>query len=63
MNLFSDAMKMFSPFAKAAGPAKEEQSAKEEQPTQQEATGADELDTLKRQMAAMQEKLEALSRK
>ena len=50
MNLFSEAMKMFSPFAKAPESAKQE-------------SGADELDALKRQMAEMQEKLEALSRK
>ena len=58
MALFSEAMKMFSPFRQksdgkkpnADGPAQPER-------------GADELEALKRQMADMQAKLESLSKK
>jgi polyhydroxyalkanoate synthesis repressor PhaR len=51
MTLFSEAMKMFTPFPKPPEPERRDES------------GGSELDVLKRQMAEMQEKLEALSRK
>jgi polyhydroxyalkanoate synthesis repressor PhaR len=51
MSLFSEAMKMFSPFAKPPTPEPRADA------------GGSELDVLKRQMVEMQQKLEALSRK
>ena len=60
MALFSEAMKMFSPF-RAAEPAASERTASE--PDEKTPAEGGELDHLKRQMAEMQKKLEALSRK
>ena len=57
MALFSEAMKMFLPFRPAAG-AKSPASAPEARESE-----AGELDDLKQQMAEMQKRLEALSRK
>jgi polyhydroxyalkanoate synthesis repressor PhaR len=68
IKLFGDAMRMFTPFAipgaagddgtagqdKAAGPAR---------PAAKAAAGEDELNTLKREMAAMRDKLDQLSPK
>jgi len=56
MSFFTDAMRMFAPFAKTPGGALETKS---EQP----AEGAGDLETLKRQMADMQAKLDKLARK
>jgi polyhydroxyalkanoate synthesis repressor PhaR len=61
MSFFTEAMRMFSPFAKR-GEGKGESKAE----TKGEASGTDpgsELDSLKRQMADMQAKLDALARK
>jgi polyhydroxyalkanoate synthesis repressor PhaR len=59
MGLFTEAMRMFSPFSARDG------AAKPGEPASEGATGeaASELDGLKRQMAEMQARLEALSRK
>ena len=54
MSFFTEAMRMFSPFAQRAGSAAE----KADKPAE-----GGEIDSLKRQMADMQAKLEALSRK
>jgi polyhydroxyalkanoate synthesis repressor PhaR len=61
MALFAEAMKMFSPFAgkREAKPPDGSPGAKPPAAP----GGGDDLDTLKRQMADMQAKLEALSRK
>jgi polyhydroxyalkanoate synthesis repressor PhaR len=59
MVMFSEAMKMFSPFRPAADP-KDKDKDKE---TDKEPGPATELDGLKEQMAEIQKKLEALSRK
>lgn len=56
MSFFTEAMRMFSPFAQR----NEGKEGLKEQPPE---TGAGDLDTLKRQMADMQAKLDALSRK
>ena len=53
MGLFREAMRMFSPFAPKAT----------EQPAEPSKEGGNEFDTLKRQMADMQAKLDQLSRK
>jgi polyhydroxyalkanoate synthesis repressor PhaR len=59
MGLFTEAMRMFSPFSARAG------AATPGEPASEGANGeaASELDGLKRQMAEMQARLEALSRK
>jgi polyhydroxyalkanoate synthesis repressor PhaR len=57
MTLFSDAMKMFLPFR----PPADTKQAKPAMPAEPGETG--ELDDLRKQMAEMQKKLEALSRK
>ncbi len=64
MAFFTDAMRLFSPFAGQA-PAAGSAAAKPEQKPEPEASGqsATELDALKRQMADMEAKLDALSRK
>jgi polyhydroxyalkanoate synthesis repressor PhaR len=56
MSFFTEAMRMFSPFAQRN---ESKEGAKEQTPE----TGPGDLDTLKRQMADMQAKLDALSRK
>jgi polyhydroxyalkanoate synthesis repressor PhaR len=56
MGFFSEAMRMFSPFPQANGGAPEAKSAPKGE-------GPDELDTLKRQMADMQAKLDKLATK
>jgi polyhydroxyalkanoate synthesis repressor PhaR len=56
MSFFSEAMRMFSPFAKTPGGALENKSG---QPVE----SAGDLETLKRQMADMQAKLDKLARK
>jgi polyhydroxyalkanoate synthesis regulator protein len=58
MGLFTEAMRMFSPFS-ARNPEKPGEAAPEAANPQ----SAAELDGLKRQMAEMQARLEALSRK
>jgi polyhydroxyalkanoate synthesis repressor PhaR len=58
MSFFTEAMRMFSPFAQARGEGKGEEP-KGESKTDSPA----DLDALKRQMADMQAKLDALSRK
>jgi polyhydroxyalkanoate synthesis regulator protein len=58
MGLFTEAMRMFSPFS-ARNPDKPGELASEGAPPRT----ASELDGLKRQMAEMQARLEALSRK
>ena len=61
MALFTEAMKVFSPFrAVSEGPAAERSATDAEEGA---STEGDELDHLKQQMAEMQKKLEALSRK
>jgi polyhydroxyalkanoate synthesis repressor PhaR len=59
MSFFSEAMKMFLPF----GPKGEASKPNAVPPESPEKPGAGDLDALKRQMADMQAKLEALSRK
>jgi polyhydroxyalkanoate synthesis repressor PhaR len=56
MGFFSEAMRMFSPFPQANGGAPEAKPASKGE-------GPDELDTLKRQMADMQAKLDKLATK
>jgi polyhydroxyalkanoate synthesis repressor PhaR len=63
MSMFSDAMKMFNPFAAAMGTGmgmgeKPKESSQGNSP----ASGKDELQTLKEQMAAMQEKINNLGK-
>jgi polyhydroxyalkanoate synthesis repressor PhaR len=58
MSFFTEAMRMFSPFAQTRGEGKGEVS----KPDEKAENGSD-LDALKRQMADMQAKLDALSRK
>jgi polyhydroxyalkanoate synthesis repressor PhaR len=60
MAFFAEAMKLFSPFAAKGGAKEADPNAAAAAPP---AAGADDLDSLKRQMAEMQAKLEALSRK
>jgi polyhydroxyalkanoate synthesis repressor PhaR len=60
MGFFTEAMRMFSPFAQRHD---EKSEGKGEQTTAANSAGPDDLDALKRQMADMQAKLEALSRK
>jgi len=60
MSMFQQAMEMFSPFS---SPQTESQKAGQEAPPAPKTDGdTSELDTLKNQMAAMQEKLDALSK-
>ena len=59
MGLFTEAMRMFSPFSARDGAAKPGEAASEGAGGE----AASELDGLKRQMAEMQARLEALSRK
>jgi polyhydroxyalkanoate synthesis repressor PhaR len=61
MALFNEAMKMFSPFRTASERAAAERTASEADEGAPAETG--EIDHLKQQMAEMQKKLEALSRK
>ena len=58
MAMFNDAMKMFNPFANAMGGAPNPVPPKPEPPS----AAADELATLKEQMAAMQKKLDTISK-
>ena len=58
MSFFTEAMRMFSPFSQTRGEGKVEVS----KPDEKAENGSD-LDALKRQMADMQAKLDALSRK
>ena len=60
MALFSEAMKMFSPFRVASERSAAERTASEKESAPAEGS---ELDDLKQQMAEMQKRLEALSRK
>jgi polyhydroxyalkanoate synthesis regulator protein len=60
MALFNEAMKMFSPFRPASERASDSTASEPDEGATAE-TG--ELDHLKQQMAEMQKKLEALSRK
>src|SRR5918993_1822900 len=60
MGFFTEAMRMFSPFAQRHD---EKAEGKGEQTAAANSAGPDDLDALKRQMADMQAKLEALSRK
>lgn len=59
MAMFNDAMKMFNPFANAMGGAPNPVPPKAEPQAQ---SAADELATLKEQMAAMQKKLDTISK-
>ena len=59
MELFTEAMRMFSPFAAPASERPRRRRDGKESPP----TGDSDLDHLKQQMAEMQKKLEALSRK
>jgi polyhydroxyalkanoate synthesis repressor PhaR len=61
MALFNEAMKMFSPFRAASERAASEPAGSQSDESAPAETG--ELDHLKQQMAEMQKKLEALSRK
>ena len=60
MAFFTEAMKMFSPFASKSEPKQPDGNTASGPAT---AGGGDDLDSLRRQMAEMQAKLEALSRK
>ena len=64
MGFFTEAMRMFTPFAQRNGEKGEDKTEGRGEP-KAEANGAvsDDLDMLRRQMADMQAKLEALSRK
>jgi polyhydroxyalkanoate synthesis repressor PhaR len=55
MGFFTDAMRMFAPFAKAPGSAPETKS--------EQVEGTGDIEALKRQMADMQAKLDKLARK
>ena len=59
MALFSEAMKMFTPFA----PRPDEKTEPRKEPAANAAKDSGELDGLRRQMAEMQARLEALSKK
>ena len=61
MALFNEAMEMFSPFRAASDRAASEPAGSQSDESEAAETG--ELDHLKQQMAEMQKKLEALSRK
>ncbi|HEX2137094.1 MAG TPA: polyhydroxyalkanoate synthesis repressor PhaR [Microvirga sp.] len=64
MSFFTEAMRMFSPFGQRGEDKSEAKSeAKPEPKPETNGQGPDDLDTLKRQMADMQAKLEALARK
>ncbi|HVL74294.1 MAG TPA: polyhydroxyalkanoate synthesis repressor PhaR [Beijerinckiaceae bacterium] len=58
MSFFNEALRMFSPFP----PKAEDKADRAEEPAQKPPQGGD-LDTLKRQVAEMQARLDALSRK
>ena len=58
MSFFNEALRMFSPFP----PKAEDKADRSEEPAQKPPQGGD-LDTLKRQVAEMQARLDALSRK
>ncbi|MGA0594172.1 polyhydroxyalkanoate synthesis repressor PhaR [Enterovirga sp. CN4-39] len=58
MTFFTEAMRMWSPFTPKAGDEPEKPSAPSTQ-----ASGGNELDALKKQMAEMQQKLESLAKK
>ena len=60
MGFFSEAMRMWAPFTQTGAAAL---TGKPEKPSVAPASEADDIERLKRQMADMQEKLEALSRK
>jgi polyhydroxyalkanoate synthesis repressor PhaR len=59
MGFFTEAMRMFTPFAQRNG----EKGEGKGEPAEANGAGSDDLDMLRRQMADMQAKLEALSRK
>jgi polyhydroxyalkanoate synthesis repressor PhaR len=64
MSFFTEAMRMFSPFGQRGEDKAEAKSeAKPEPKPETNGQGPNDLDTLKRQMADMQAKLEALARK
>ena len=60
--MFEQAMSMFSPFGQAKSPAKSDEEAKVKTEAPAGGAAADELGELKTQLAAMQAKLEQLSR-
>ena len=59
MTMFNEAMKMFNPFANAMGGAAQPESPK---PAASQPASSDELATLKEHMAAMQKKLDTISK-
>ena len=64
MSFFTEAMRMFSPFAQRGEEKAETKSEPKPEPkSETNGQSPDDLDTLKRQMADMQAKLEALARK
>ncbi len=64
MAMFQDAMKAFNPFLASMGAAaKPEAQRPSEKPPEKAPGKTDDFETLKQQMAAMQQKLETLSRK
>jgi polyhydroxyalkanoate synthesis repressor PhaR len=68
IKMFGDAMRMFTPFgipdaAEDTGTAGQDKAAGPARPAAKAAAGEDELNTLKREMAAMRDKLDQLSPK
>jgi polyhydroxyalkanoate synthesis repressor PhaR len=68
IKMFGDAMRMFTPFgipgaAEDTGTAGQDKAAGPARPAAEAAAGEDELNTLKREMAAMRDKLDWLSTK
>ena len=68
IKMFGDAMRMFTPFgipgaAEGGGTAGQDKDAGAARPAAKAAAGEDELSTLKREMAAMRDKLDKLSAK
>jgi polyhydroxyalkanoate synthesis regulator protein len=65
MALFNDAMKMFNPFAammNGAAPGSAESTQENKKPASSASASKDDLDALKNQLAAMQHKLDNITR-
>jgi polyhydroxyalkanoate synthesis repressor PhaR len=63
MAMFSDAMRVFNPFASMGMPAGDTASAPPKQAASTSGAGRDDLEVLKDQLAAMQQKIDSMARK
>jgi polyhydroxyalkanoate synthesis repressor PhaR len=63
LEMFDNAMRMFSPFSRANRDGSRKEAEPETKPEKSEKTGNSEIDELKRQLSQMQAQLEALSKK